>query len=68
MKDNRSLEIMWERLLSRQPQQIKAAFESLAPDERQAVRNHLKRMSEEPGWHPEQRLSAQAALNTLGET
>jgi hypothetical protein len=59
------LENLWEALLSRQPEQVRKAFAGLQAAERQSVREHLNRMATEPGWHPEQRLSAQAALEAL---
>ncbi len=60
------LEILWDSLLSRQPEAIREAFESLGESDQQAVIAHLQRMIAEDGWHPEQRLSAQAALQALG--
>jgi hypothetical protein len=57
-----SPELFWEQLLSRQPEQILAVYTRLSPDEQENVLSHLERMATEPGWHPEQRLSAQAAL------
>jgi hypothetical protein len=59
------LELLWDNLLSRQPDQIREAFGALSPVEQQAVLAHLKRIVNEPGWHSEQRLSAQAALSAL---
>ena len=59
------LEILWDNLLSRQPERVRAAFSTLTSAEQQAVLDHLKRMSQEPGWHPEQRRSAQTALDAL---
>jgi hypothetical protein len=60
-----SLELLWDRLLSRQPDQVREAFGILSPAEQQAVLAHLKSMVDEPGWHSEQRLSTQAALSAL---
>jgi len=60
-----SLELLWDNLLSRQPDQVQEAFGILSSMEQQAVLAHLKRMVDEPGWHSEQRLSAQAALSAL---
>lgn len=59
------LEILWDGLLSRQPDQIQKAFDSLEADEQAAVRIHLQRMATKGGWHPEQRRSAQMALSCL---
>jgi len=61
-------EDLWERLLSRQPESIRPAFEALSDDEQTAVLTHLQRMAAEPGWHPEQRKSALAALQAIAET
>ena len=60
-------EYLWDALLSRQPGQIQAAFASLDAAEQNTVLSHLKRMAEEDGWHPEQRQSALAALETLAD-
>ncbi len=59
------LELLWEDLLSRQTERVRAAFAGLLPAEQKAVLAHLQRMSDEAGWHPEQRRSAQAALQAL---
>jgi hypothetical protein len=58
-------ENLWEQLLSRQPELVQQAFSGLEPPDRQAVIAHLQRMFEEPGWHPEQRKSAEIALQSL---
>lgn len=60
------LEDLWDALLSRQADQVRAAFRTLNAEQQRAVRLHLQRMTTEPGWHPEQRISAQAALEALG--
>jgi hypothetical protein len=60
-----SLENLWGQLLSRQADLVRQAYDLLSPAERQAVLSHLQRMANEPGWHEEQRISAQAALNAL---
>ncbi len=59
------LEILWNQLLSRQTQTIKAAYNSLNPSDRKEVLAHLQRMASEPGWQPEQRQSAEKALRVL---
>jgi hypothetical protein len=59
------LELLWDHLLSRQPELVRQAFQSLQPGEQAAVLQHLQRMASEDGWHPEQRRSAQAALTAL---
>jgi hypothetical protein len=60
-------EDLWDQLLSRQTVQVQAAFASLTPEEQNTVVAHLTRILEEPGWHPEQRLSARAALQALSK-
>lgn len=65
MDDLYSLETLWENLLSRQVSRIRSAYASLSGDERQSVVAHLKNMAAEPGWHIEQRKSAQVALAAL---
>ena len=60
-----SPEDFWDNLLSREKARIEAAFQGLDPQSQQAVREHLKRMVTEEGWHPLQRNSAQAALDVL---
>jgi len=59
------LDSLWSRLLSRDPQMVRSAFYSLSEGEQKAVIKHLERMSTEPGWHPAQQASAEAALKTL---
>ncbi len=59
------IEQLWELLLSRQPELVQQAYQGLAKEEQEAVMAHLKRMVDEPDWHPEQRISAQAALDAL---
>jgi hypothetical protein len=66
MTDSSSfLEILWDALLSRDPDQIRAAFVSLDPDSQKVVIGHLHRMAEEEGWHPEQVISAKEALLSI---
>ncbi len=64
-RHNRKLEALWENLLSGQPPRVRAAYESLTEPEQKAVYRHLQRMADEPGWQPEQQLSARAALRAL---
>lgn len=63
--DFTDLEALWNSLLSGQAELIRSAYESLSEDERESVYVHLNRMVNEPGWQPEQRASAQAALRVL---
>jgi len=62
------LELLWDNLLSRQADLIRPAFTSLSEVDQQMVLTHLQRMTTEPGWHPEQRISAQTALDALSNT
>ncbi len=64
-KGHDQLEVLWDNLLSRQPELIREAFTKLEPADQGAVLNHLQSMVSEPGWLPEQRLSAQAAIDVL---
>ena len=59
------LEQLWSDLLSRQPEVIQAAFNKLDPAGQKNVVAHLENMVNDPGWQPEQRESASAALNAL---
>jgi hypothetical protein len=59
------IDIIWGQLLSRDPVQIRKAFSVLDQDTQKGVLDHLNKMVVEEGWHPEQRASAQAALQVL---
>jgi hypothetical protein len=59
------VELFWESLLSRQPNQILAAYNSVDKTTQAEVLEHLRQMVNEEGWHPEQVLSAQTALEIL---
>ena len=61
------LQILWDALLSREPERIRAAFAGLDGSAQTDVLAHLRRMALEPDWHPEQRASALAALDALGQ-
>ncbi len=54
-------------LHSRQPAMIEKAFTSLESDQQKAVMDHLQHLVAEPGWQPEQRVTAQAALDTIAD-
>jgi len=58
-------EYLWETLLSREPDRILPAYESLQPDQKIAILEHLRKMVSETGWQPEQRNSAQVALDAI---
>jgi len=59
------LEKTWNAILSRDKAQIIRAFNALDQESRQAVVNHLQKMSSESGWHPEQAKSARSALQAI---
>jgi hypothetical protein len=61
------IDLVWEQILSRDPELIRAIYEKLTMDEQMAVLKHLNIMISEKGWHPEQVKSAQAALKTLNK-
>ena len=59
------VEIVWEALLSRDVAQIRPAYLALDAQTRRAVGSHLRVMTSEDGWHPEQVISARAALDVI---
>jgi len=61
------LEKFWNAVLSRQPQRIRQAVKPLDAAARQALVKHLQRMVSEEGWMPQQRDSAQTALDVLSD-
>ena len=61
------IEKIWNNLLSRQPELIKAEYNMLDTHSQKAVLDHLRCMLKEAGWQPEQRLSASAALQALDD-
>jgi len=65
MQQQEPLEIFWDAILSREPDQIVKAFQPLDPDSRRRTLVHLRRMAEEEGWQSMQRISALAALDAL---
>jgi hypothetical protein len=58
-------EMLWDELLSRQPERIREVFDSLDAPSQKIILAHLETMVRETGWHPEQRISARAALHAL---
>jgi hypothetical protein len=58
-------ELLWSRLLSGEPELIRAAWATLSTADREEVRRHLHVMAEEAGWQPGQRSAARAALECL---
>ena len=65
--DSNFLETTWDQLLSRDPSIVRLAFASLDPQSQQVVVDHLRKMTGEPGWHPEQVRSAEIALEAIEE-
>ena len=59
------LETLWDNLLSRQPELVRAAFDSLNSPSQKIVLAHLQRMASETGWQLEQQASALAAIQIL---
>jgi hypothetical protein len=59
------LEQTWDGILSRDPQRITQVFNGLSSKDQQVVLHHLRKMTSESGWHPEQVISAQTALDVL---
>ena len=59
------LEKTWDGILSRDPKRIALVFTNLGKEDQAVVMGHLHKMTKESGWHPEQVISAQAALNAL---
>ncbi len=60
-----STEILWEQILSRDPDQVRTAFFALDKETQLYVSAHLLAMTSEEGWHPEQVISAQKALASI---
>jgi hypothetical protein len=63
--DSSLFENSWEVILSREPDQIRRLFSSLSAADQAVVLAHLTKMITESGWHPEQVISANAALKAL---
>ena len=61
------LEKAWDDLLSREPERIESRFKSLDSQSQTVVIEHLNLMISDEGWHPEQVISAQKALETLSK-
>jgi hypothetical protein len=58
-------EYVWDGILSRDSRRIVQTFLSLDEQSKETVLAHLKRMTSESGWHPEQVKSAQTALDAI---
>jgi len=59
------LEEFWDIMLSRETEQIIIAFQGLSKEEQKNIQKHLNCMVLEDGWLPEQRTSAQTALDVI---
>jgi hypothetical protein len=59
------LEQTWDGILSRDAEKVNVVFLGLSDENQKVVLNHLHKMSEESGWHPEQVKSARFALDVL---
>jgi len=57
----------WEQVLSRDNESIRKAFDALDRNDRRNLTVHLQKMATETGWQPEQRKSAQLALDAIKE-
>lgn len=62
---NLSFEQIWDAILSREESKIRAVYAHLDADSKNSIAAHLKRMTCEDGWHPEQVISARFALEVL---
>lgn len=61
------LEQAWDDLLSRDAKRVIDRFLLLDIESQKTVLDHLNKMASEEGWHPEQVISANAALKALNE-
>ena len=61
-------EILWGDLLSRESSRIQQTFNTLNSEEQTAILAHLKRMSSDPNWNPDQVRSAKTAIRALEST
>jgi hypothetical protein len=60
-----SIDKLWDDLLSRDSELIQRAYLQFGKDEQKEILDHLKNMASKPGWHLEQKISAQAALKVI---
>jgi hypothetical protein len=67
MSEKSFIESTWDSILSRDPSQIRLAYAALDAASKKVVADHLQTMCIEEGWHPEQVISAQAALRVISE-
>ena len=62
---NEYLEQIWDGILSREEDRIRQTYLALDKNSRIIVLEHIKKMTSEQGWHPEQVKSAGAALEVI---
>ena len=62
------LDDLWREILSSEPARIRRVWRRLTDDECRAVLEHLRRMTEQTGWQPEQCAAAAAALRVVRES
>jgi hypothetical protein len=60
-----SIEKLWDNLLSRDTELIQKTFKQLDKKEQNEILNHLVKITTKPGWHLEQKRSAQAAIEAI---
>ena len=61
------LDQLWDDILSEDEARIRKLWNNLTDDEALAVLAHLRRMRDEPDWHPDQKRAASAALRAIEE-
>ena len=59
------LENLWNNILSREAELICEQYEALSEIDQATVWEHLNKMANEEGWHPEQMKSATIAIEAL---
>jgi hypothetical protein len=60
-----SIEKLWDDLLSRDSVLIQHTYKQLGDKEKKEILDHLVKMITKPGWHMEQKRSAQAAIEAI---
>jgi len=59
------LEMIWDGLLSREPEQIRKTYVALTRASQRSILKHLQQMAAGSGWLPVQQQPAKYALDTL---
>ena len=62
-----AIEQLWEAILSRDAELVATEFSKLDEIDRLTINDHLRKMATEPGWHIEQRRSAQTAIDIISK-